>query len=249
MISSRSTSIISVDRVTKSFPHHGRALLRQQLQSWLKRERSENRFFAVKDISFEVGRGESVAIIGTNGSGKSTLLSLLCGLTPPDSGSIEVRGKVAALLDLGSGFHLDLTGVENLRLNASLIGLSRQRTEELFNAIVEFSELGDFIYEPLRTFSTGMIMRLAFSVAVHLDPDTLIIDEVLAVGDQSFQQKCFDRILDFRKAGHTLLIVSHAAGILRDVCSRAIWLDHGNLIADGEVNSVLDLYEQRLVPT
>src|SRR5215467_11456561 len=186
--------VISVDRINKSFPHGGRALLRLQLQNWFKRQHPENRFYVLKDISFEIGRGESVAIIGTNGSGKSTLLSLLCGLTPPDSGSIEVRGRIAALLDLGSGFHPDLTGVENLRLNASLIGLSRQRTEELFDAIVEFSELGDFINEPLRTYSTGMVMRLAFSVAVHMDPDTLIIDEVLAVGDQSFQQKCFDRM-------------------------------------------------------
>src|SRR5215813_14233434 len=173
MIFSKSSSIISVDRIKKSFPHSGRGLLRHQLQNLLKRKNHTNRFFALKDVSFEIGHGESVGIIGSNGSGKSTLLSLLCGLTQPDSGSIEVQGRIAALLDLGSGFHPDLSGVENLRLNASLIGLSRRRTEQLFEKIVEFSELGDFIHEPLRTFSTGMIMRLAFSVAIHLDPDTL----------------------------------------------------------------------------
>ena len=224
-------------------------MLREQVRAWIGGEHRRNRFYALQDVSFEVARGESVAVIGANGSGKSTLLSLVCGLTRPDTGSIHVNGQVAALLDLGSGFHFDLTGIENLRLNASLVGLSRRRTDELFDDIVAFSELGDFMNEPLRTYSTGMVMRLAFSVAMHLDPDVLIVDEVLAVGDEAFQQKCFDRMMAFRRSERTLLVVSHSGATLREVCSRAVWLDHGNLIEDGEVNAVLDHYGQRPNPT
>src|SRR6266571_7009771 len=183
---------ISVNGVSKSFPRRGRALLRDQLAGWIRGERRQEPFYALKNVSFDVDRGEALAVVGANGSGKSTLLSLVCGITPPDTGSIHVDGRTVALLDLGSGFHFDLTGVENLRLNASLIGLSRQRTDELFDRIVEFSELGDFISQPLRTYSTGMVMRLAFSVAMHMDPELLIVDEVLAVGDRAFQDKCFE---------------------------------------------------------
>jgi ABC-type polysaccharide/polyol phosphate transport system ATPase subunit len=240
---------ISLSGVTKSFPHHGRALLRDRITAWARRDPRKEPFYALKDVSFDVAGGEAVAVIGSNGSGKSTLLGLVCGLTPPDRGSIQVEGHIAALLDLGSGFHYDLTGAENLRLNASLSGLSRKRTTELFDRIVEFSELQDFIDQPLRTYSTGMVMRLAFSVAVHIDPDILIVDEVLAVGDLAFQKKCFDRMMSFRQAGHTLLVVSHSGSTLRKICSRAIWLDHGKLVQDGEVNAVLDLYEQQRVAT
>jgi ABC-type polysaccharide/polyol phosphate transport system ATPase subunit len=239
--------VISVNGVSKSFPHQGSGLLRQQLGNWIGGRHRRNRFYALTDVSFEINAGESVAVVGANGSGKSTILSLVCGLTLPDAGTVDVHGRVAALLDLGSGFHFDLTGTENLRLNASLVGLSRRRTEELFEDIVEFSELGDFIHQPLRTYSTGMVMRLAFSVALHLDPDVLIIDEVLAVGDQAFQQKCFDRMLRFRQNGHTLLVVSHSGQMLRAMCSRGIWLEHGRLVHDGDIDTVLDVYEQRQV--
>jgi len=240
---------ISVIGVSKSFAHRGPGLLREQLGAWLSAPRRKAPFYALTDVSFEIDRGESVAVVGANGSGKSTLLSLVCGLTPPDTGMVHVDGRVAALLDLGSGLHFDLTGAENLRLNASLVGLSRQRTDTLFGEIVEFSELGEFINEPLRTYSTGMVMRLTFSVAMHVDPDVLIVDEVLAVGDQAFQQKCFAKMMSFRRAGHTLLVVSHSGAMLREICSRAIWLDHGNLVHDGEINSVLDLYEHRRLTT
>src|SRR5436309_1655306 len=156
MTISSAAKVISVQNVSKSFPHHGAGLLREQFAAFIRGEHRKERFYALKNVSLEVCRGESVAVIGTNGTGRSTLLGLLCSLTPPDTGLIRVDGRAAALLDLGSGFHYDLTGAENLRLNASLLGMTRQRTEEMFDAIVQFSELGDFINEPLRTYSTGM---------------------------------------------------------------------------------------------
>jgi ABC-2 type transport system ATP-binding protein/lipopolysaccharide transport system ATP-binding protein len=205
----------------------------------------ENRFYALKNVSFTLRRGESLAVVGRNGAGKSTLLSLVAGLSMPDSGEITANGRIAALLELGSGFHFDLTGAENLRLNASLVGLSRQRTRELYDAIVDFAELGGFMNQPLRTYSTGMVMRLAFSVAINMDPDILLIDEVLAVGDQRFQQKSFDKILDFRRRGKTILCVSHSSGMIEHLCDRAIWLDQGELVMGGGLAEVLDAYEGR----
>jgi lipopolysaccharide transport system ATP-binding protein len=181
-------------------------------------------------------------VVGNNGAGKSTLLSLVAGLSRPDEGTVEVNGQVAALLELGSGFHPYLTGRENVRLNASLLGLSRQRTGELFEQIVEFSGIGEFIDEPLRTYSSGMVMRLAFSVAVTIDPEILLIDEVLAVGDAAFQAKCFDKIREFRHAGKTMVCVSHASGMVRELCDQAIWLDHGELIMSGTVAEVTEAY-------
>ena len=153
-----------------------------------------------------------------------------------------MRGQVAALLELGSGFHPELTGEENLRLNASLLGLSRKRTAELFETIVAFADIGDFMREPLRTYSTGMMMRLAFSVAINVAPDILIVDEVLAVGDTAFQAKCFERIRQFRRSGKTLLFVSHSTVLVRQVCDRAIWLTHGEVTMDAKAGEVLDAY-------
>jgi lipopolysaccharide transport system ATP-binding protein len=158
---------------------------------------------------------------------------------------VKVNGRVAALLELGSGFHADLTGAENINLNASLLGLSRKRTEYLFDSIVEFSGIADFINEPLRTYSLGMVMRLGFSVAVNVDPDILILDEVFAVGDQNFQAKCREKVLEFKKAGKTMICVSHASATLHQLCERAIWLDQGELMMDGPTDEVLTLYEGR----
>ena len=187
-----------------------------------------------------------MAIVGSNGAGKSTLLSLVAGLSKPDSGSIAVNGQIAALLELGSGFHPDLTGVENIRLNASLLGMTRRRTSELFDEIVEFSGIGpDFINEPLRTYSTGMGMRLAFSIAINMDPDVLLVDEVLAVGDAGFQSKCFQKIREFRDSGKSLLCVSHAIGAVGAFCDRAIWLDHGEIVMNGAISDVLEAYDGR----
>jgi ABC-type polysaccharide/polyol phosphate transport system ATPase subunit len=206
------------------------------------KRRADNRFYAVKDVSFQVEPGESVALVGANGAGKSTILSLVAGLCEPDEGKVEVDGPVAALMELGAGFHYDLTGRENLQLNAALLGFSRKRTEDLAPAIVEFSGIGEFIDQQLRNLSAGMVMRLAFSIAVNLESDILIVDEVLAVGDEEFQEKCKNRIREVRRSGRTLLFVSHNAAVVKEFCDRAIWLDHGRLKLDGSAAEVLAAY-------
>ena len=235
-------ALIEFHEVSKWFPHTtGRQLLRAHIARWLGVSRTEH-FYALKNISFQLESGETLAVVGSNGAGKSTLLSLAAGLATPNAGRVVVNGRVAALLELGSGFHPDLTGAENLLLNAALLGLSRKRTMELSERIVEFSGIGEFINEPLRTYSSGMVMRLAFSIAIHTDPDILLLDEVLAVGDSSFQTKCHDALVDFQRAGKSMLFVSHSAGQVKQMCERALWIDHGELIMQGDAGSVLDAY-------
>jgi ABC-type polysaccharide/polyol phosphate transport system ATPase subunit len=237
-------ALISLEHVSKTFSHTGGAkLLRAHVEERFRQRAAKREvFYALKDVSFQVERGECMAIVGGNGAGKSTLLSLVSGLCQPTEGRIEVNGRVAALLELGSGFHPELTGAENILLNASLLGLSRKKTEGCFDEIVEFSGIGEFLHEPLRTYSSGMIMRLAFSVAVHVDPDILIIDEVLAVGDQAFQAKCFERIATFKRTGKTLLFVSHSAQLVRQFCDRTLWLDKGEAVLVGAADEVLNAY-------
>lgn len=236
-------SLIRFEGVSKSFLRSGsRVLLRSLLMQRLRREAADPPFYALKNVSFTIREGETVGVVGRNGAGKSTLLSLVAGISFPDEGTVTVEGRVAALLELGSGFHGDLTGLENVVLNASLLGLSRKRTLEKLDEIVDFSGVGDFIKEPLRTYSSGMMMRLAFAVAIHVDPAFLIIDEVLAVGDASFQQKCHDKIQEFRRAGKGLLIVSHAGHTIETLCERALWLDHGELVMDGRTREVVAAY-------
>ncbi|MCU1257595.1 MAG: transporter related [Bryobacterales bacterium] len=236
-------SLIEFERVSKTFKQGaGAKLLLGHVQDRLRRT-ERNLFYALRNVSFRVEKGESLAVIGRNGAGKSTLLGLVAGLSDPNEGRVTVNGRVAALLELGSGFHWDLTGVENLWLNAALLGLTRKRTEEIFDSIVEFSGISDFIFQPLRTYSTGMVMRLAFAIAVHVDPDILIIDEVLAVGDAAFYTKCLDKIMEFRHAGKTLLFVSHSGAMLTTLCDRALWLDQGQVMADGLIADVAPLYE------
>jgi ABC-type polysaccharide/polyol phosphate transport system ATPase subunit len=240
MISGR--TVIRFEAVSKSFSRHsGHMLLREHFAA-LWRGRHRERLKALNRVSFEVAKGESLAVVGHNGAGKSTLLGLVAGLAQPDEGIVEVDGRVAALLELGSGFHQDLTGRENVHLNAALLGFTRKQVAERFDSIVDFAGIGDFIDEPLRTYSSGMVMRLAFSVAVNVDPDILLIDEVLAVGDAAFQAKCFAKIREFRAMGKSLLCVSHAHGMIGELCDRAIWLDHGELVMTGAVNSVLANY-------
>ncbi len=240
-------SFIEFSNVSKSFLRHtSRMLLRSHLKALLQRSQRQ-RFYALKDVSFRIAQGENVAIVGANGAGKSTLLALAIGLAEPDNGRVEISGRIAGLLELGAGFHGDLTGRENVFLNASLLGFTKRETEAIFDRVLEFSEIADFIDEPLRTFSAGMIMRLGFSVAVNIDPDFLLVDEVLAVGDQSFQMKCFDKINQLKQTGKSLLCVSHSSAVVRQLCERALWLDHGELIADGTTEDVLKMYEGQIV--
>ena len=238
--------VIELKNVTKTFPHSTeRMLLRGHIIRWFSRTKTEP-FYALRDVTFGVERGESLAIVGHNGAGKSTLLSLIAGVAQPTAGSVHVDGRIAALLELGSGFHPDMTGAENLVLNASLMGMNRKEVISKYDQIIDFTGLGDFIHEPLRTYSTGMMMRLAFSVAIHADPQIVILDEVLAVGDAEFQAKCRGAIEAMRSEGRTLLFVSHAAGEVRRMCDRAVWLDHGRLMMHGPVGEVIDAYEGRV---
>jgi ABC-type polysaccharide/polyol phosphate transport system ATPase subunit len=237
---------IRFENVTKSFAHHAaRMLLRERLMLLIRRSRT--RFTALSDVSFEIEAGESLAVIGPNGAGKSTLLNLATGLAQPDSGRIQVRGRVAPILELGSGFHPDLTGEENLRINSALLGLKRAEAAARRNTIVEFSGIGDFMREPLRTWSAGMQVRLAFSIAVHADADILIVDEVLGVGDQAFYAQCLERIKSFRKEGKTLLMASHSLELLRMLADRALWLEHGRVVAEGPTADVVEEYRSSVV--
>jgi len=239
--------LIDFKNVSKCFPHStGRQLLRTHIARWFGSVHTED-FYALRNVSFRLEDGESLAIVGANGAGKSTLLSLAAGLTLPDEGTVQVNGRIAALLELGSGFHRDLTGAENLVLNAALLGLSKRRTRELFDSIVEFSGIGDFIDDPLRTYSSGMIMRLAFSIAIRCQPDILLLDEVLAVGDASFQEKSREALVALRRTGKSMLFVSHSPVAVREMCDRAIWMDHGAVMLDGSVSEVLDAYQGRTV--
>jgi lipopolysaccharide transport system ATP-binding protein len=238
--------VISFQNVSKAFPRHaGQMLLRDRIPRLFRRAPREQ-FYALQDVSFTIDHGESLAVIGHNGAGKSTMLNIATGLCSPTSGEVQVNGRVAALLELGSGFHPDLTGAENIWINSALMGLNRAEVRARFDEIVEFSGIGEFIDEPLRTYSSGMSMRLAFSVAVNVDPDVLIIDEVLGVGDHTFFQKCFDRIMQFRHDGKTILCVSHSLPTLEKLCSRAIWLDHGKLVDSGPVKQLIDAYTERM---
>ena len=236
---------IRFDSVSKMFARKGgRKFLRAHLKE-LFGSRGAEGFYALRDVSFTVPAGTGLAVVGANGAGKSTLLNLATRLCYPDAGHVEVNGRLAAILDLGCGFHPDLTGAENLRVSASVFGLGRRRTRELFDPIVEFSGLGDFIHEPLSSYSAGMVARLAFSIVVQTDPEILLVDEVIAVGDQAFQAKCFERMMQFRRAGTTIVCVSHSPELLRQICDRGILLERGRLVASGRLEEVLAAYAER----
>lgn len=201
-------------------------------------------FAALKGISFEVRRGETVGIIGRNGSGKSTLLQIVCGTLQPSSGSVEINGRLAALLDLGAGFNSDYTGRENVYLNAAILGLARYEIDQRFDAIAGFADIGEFIDQPVRTYSSGMYVRLAFATAINVDPDILVVDEVLSVGDEGFQRKCFARIEEIQAKGGTILFVSHAAQAIVQLCSRALLIDAGDLLLEGRPKLVTNVYQR-----
>jgi len=233
---------ISVDSVSKKF-----RLYKEKNDSLkatitkFRRSRYED-FTALNDVSFDLGTGTTTGIIGSNGSGKSTLLKMLAGIVSPDSGKINVSGRLVALLELGAGFHPDLTGRENIYLNAAILGMRRHEIDQSIHQIVEFSELGDFIDVAIKHYSSGMVVRLGFSIAVHVDPDVLIIDEILSVGDESFQKRSLSKILEFKDAGKTIVIVSHDLGAIEQVCDRVLWLNQGIIHELGPTEIIIRNY-------
>ncbi len=242
-------SVIEFDRVSKRF-----ALQRETtttvlgaITSRFRRSRRdvEEDFWALRDVSFRIEAGETVGIVGANGGGKSTTLKLISRVLEPTSGRIRVQGRIGALLELGAGFHPDLTGRENIYLNGSLLGLSREEIHRSFDDIVAFAELERFIDVPVKHYSSGMYVRLGFAVAVHTHPDILLVDEVLAVGDATFQRKSLERILELKRAGATIVFVSHSAEMVRSLCQRAIWLDDGRVVADDLADVVLTRYQNQ----
>ncbi len=206
----------------------------------------KNEFWALRDVSFELNRGESLALIGSNGAGKTTILKLLANITKPTEGDINVKGKLSALIELGAGFHPDLTGRENIYLNGNILGLSRRQIAERFDEIVDFSELDQFINTPVKRYSSGMIVRLGFAVASCIEPEILLVDEVLAVGDASFQQKCMNRIRNLLRDGASIIFVSHNMYLVQAICNRALYLEQGSVKAIGNTKEIIDLYEYDL---
>jgi ABC-type polysaccharide/polyol phosphate transport system ATPase subunit len=220
--------------------------LREAFAKIRRRRTSYHEFEAVKHVSFRISKGEVVGIIGRNGSGKSTILKLVAGVYAATSGRVEVHGSIAPLIELGAGFHHELTGRENILLNGLLLGLSKRQVQEREAKIIEFAELGEFIDSPVKQYSSGMYMRLAFSVATEVDPDILIVDEILSVGDGGFREKCLDRIRQFRDSGRTILMVSHDMGTMSSFCSRLFLVHHGELVAEGEPSGIVERYEKLL---
>ena len=237
--------LIQLRQVSKRFAmHHEQPRSFQEtFIRFVQRKRTPARvFWALQDVSFEVNSGDCFGIIGPNGSGKSTLLKLVTGILEPTNGDIITNGRIASLLELGAGFHPELTGRENIFLNGSVYGLSRRQMMERVASIIDFTELGDFIDVPIKHYSSGMYVRLGFAVAIHIDPDLLLVDEVLAVGDAAFQHKCMDRISKFRAQGGTLLFVSHDLGTVQTLCNKAMWLDSGHVRAAGQPTDVAMAY-------
>jgi ABC-type polysaccharide/polyol phosphate transport system ATPase subunit len=211
-------------------------------RSLLKDLSPEETFTALSGVSFEVRKGGTFGVIGENGSGKSTLLKLMAGITKPTSGSLEVAGRISALIELGAGFHPEISGRENVAINGIMLGLTRAEVEERFWSIVDFAELRDFIDAPVKTYSSGMYVRLGFAVAIHVDPEVLLIDEVLAVGDEAFTRKCLDKISEFRRRGKTILLVTHSLGLAEKMCDDILWLRHGSLADRGDPKRIVDAY-------
>jgi ABC-type polysaccharide/polyol phosphate transport system ATPase subunit len=220
--------------------------LREAFAKIRRRRTTYHEFEAVKNVSFHISKGEVVGIIGRNGSGKSTILKLVAGVYAPTSGRVEVNGSIAPLIELGAGFHHELTGRENILLNGLLLGLSKRQVQEREAKIIEFAELGEFIDSPIKQYSSGMYMRLAFSVATEVDPEVLIVDEILGVGDGGFREKCFQRIRQFRDSGKTILMVSHDMGTMSTFCSRLLLIHHGRLVEEGKPPDVIRRYQELL---
>jgi lipopolysaccharide transport system ATP-binding protein len=241
-------SAIIVDNISKKFriPHEKKTTVFQNVIGLIKRQFDYEEFWALKDISFEVNKGEAQGIIGRNGSGKSTLLKILARVLYPESGSVSLNGKVASFLELGVGFQPELTARENVYIYSSVLGLSRRQVDKVYDAIFDFAELKKFENMKLKNFSSGMYLRLAFSTAIHAVPDTLLIDEVFAVGDEAFQKKCRDKMNQFKIEGKTIIFVSHALDAVKELCQRAILLNEGRIVTMGDTEKVINDYRAML---
>ena len=240
-------NIIEVNNVTMRFnlAEQRTDTLKEYVLKLISGKLHFNEFYALKNVSFQVKRGEAVALIGKNGSGKSTMLKILAGVMYPTEGSVEVNGSMAPLIELGAGFDLELTARENIYLNGAILGHDRVFMDQHFEEIVDFSELRDFLDVPLKNYSSGMTARLGFSIATVIQADILVVDEVLAVGDVRFQEKCKEKIANLLERGTTLLFVSHSEDQVKQLCPKSVWLDHGNLMAFGDTEEVYAMYEQK----
>ena len=242
-----SGNAIELNHVTKVYRRFGGkqfATLKSALlqRSILRELQPAETFQALNDVSFSVPKGCTFAVIGRNGSGKSTALKLVAGITKPTSGTVQVDGRISALIELGAGFHPEISGRENVFINGIMLGLTKREIQDRFDDIVEFAELTEFIDAPVKTYSSGMYMRLGFAVAIHVDPDVLLVDEVLAVGDEGFTHKCLDKFADFKRRGKTILLVTHSLGLVERFCDDAVWLDHGKKLAQGDPKRVIGAY-------
>jgi len=235
--------VIKFENVSKQFSKLSHKTFKEFLPALIRGEKTSESFTALNDISFEIKKGETVGIIGPNGSGKSTILKLIAGVMWPTSGTVHVKGKISPLIELGAGFHPELTGKENIYLNGAILGLKRKEIDAYYKSIVDFAELWEFIDQPVKHYSSGMYMRLAFAVAIHVHPEILIVDEILAVGDSSFQEKCFSRMEEFKKSKEiTIIFVSHSLGQVEKFCTRAIYLNHHQTQYDGTPTVAVQKY-------
>jgi len=237
--------MIKVEGISKQFKLYRSPA--DRLKEIIFRKKYHKDFVALENISFEIGPGETLGIIGQNGAGKSTLLKILSGIVIPDRGTIQIDGKVTGLLELGTGFNAEMTGLENIYMNGTLIGMTREEIDRKKQTIIDFSELGEFINEPIKTYSSGMVMRLAFSIAIHADPTCFLVDEALSVGDAYFQQKCMRKIQEFRAGGGSIVFVSHDMNAVKTLCDSAIMLDNGRVIDCGEPKDVVDFYQNMVL--
>lgn len=241
-----SDTAVRFDNVTKIYKLYDSPKDRFKETFSIRKKRYSKDFYALNDVSFTINRGETVGIVGKNGSGKSTLLKMLTGVLSQTAGTIGVSGKISALLELGAGFNMEFTGMENIYLNGTILNISKEEMDKRLDSIISFADIGEFIHQPVKTYSSGMFVRLAFSVAIHVDPEILIVDEALAVGDTRFQMKCMDKFVEFMNAGKTVIIVSHDLNMIKRFCKRAIWLNDGALVMDGDVDTVTDIYNDFL---
>ncbi len=242
-----SENAISVKNIHKMYKLYGSKMDRIYDALGLSFVSKYKKHNALNGVSFDVAKGECIGIIGTNGAGKSTILKIITGVVSPTSGEVEVNGRISALLELGAGFNQEYTGIENIYLNGTMIGMSKEEVDEKLDDILKFADIGEYVYQPVKTYSSGMFVRLAFAVAINVDPEILIVDEALSVGDVFFQAKCYQKFEEFKNAGKTILFVSHDLSSIEKYCDRAILLNKGELVSDGTPKDTIDLYKQILV--